>query len=280
MTFEDIKFFLHGKAEYGDPESFKKTWLYRYFTQLYGEMVYLAGSDMEFIKVTPSGMYYDEIYTVDESGEPKLGTFIPVSFIGKKKSVNNQLWKDVARKGYGIFEYPVHPTVKNRIYEIPFKVSEEQDPSVMVQANEELNHHVHNLAKYTNAASNPPCFSRNIEVDALKYSHAKYKECTKGPYQFHMDFIPGMYYMFFSYHTKADNLRGRELFVSRRRQLDLSDLNKGTLLKGGEAYDHQLVKVKDNMVVFINAYNPLFVHRVMPMRSHDELILFTNYVHI
>jgi hypothetical protein len=280
MTSEDIKFFLHGKAVYGDPESFKQTWLYKYFTELYGEMVYLAGSDMEFIKVTLSGMYYDEIYTIDESGEPKLGTFIPVSFIGKKKSVNGQLWKDVARKGYGVLEYPVHPNIKNRIYEIPFKSSNEQDPSVQIQANEELTYHAYDLAKYTNVASNPPCFSRNIEVDALKYSYAKYKECTKGPYQFHMDFIPGLYYMFFSYHTKAQSLKGRELFVSKRKKLNITDLDKKTLSKGGEAYDHQLIRVKNNMVVFINSYNPLFVHRVMPMRSQDELILFTNYVHI
>lgn len=279
MTLDDIDFFLKGKANFSSVEFFKKSWTYLYFTELYGEMIYIPDSDFQFIGIDKYGNCYDEVYTKNKDAKEKIGNFIPKNIIGKKKPIDSELWNSVSKNGYSILEYKPHNFINNKIHNLKFQKSSEQDNSVLIQEGG-LPYQIYDLAKYVNKSFEGPLVSKNLEVDALKYLKGTHKD-TKGPYRFHMDFCPNLYYMFFNYYTKSNNIEGRELVISKRKNLNLDqEINKEKLCTSGETYDEKIISIKDNMVILINSYNPLFVHKVNPMKSDSEVILFTNYLYI
>lgn len=275
MTPETINFLTKGKGWFGTPDEFKKSWLYSYFTDLYGEMVFLPNLEFEFIKVTEDGYYIDEIYSKDSSSEYKAGSFIPISFIGNKKSSFDSFWRDMQNDGYFVAHYDPHEKVREKINSIVFFEDDNLPLSILNSNAEELNYIVLNVPKYSGPLR---LDKRIISTDALKYRYKENELDTRGPYSFHMDCTPGVYYMIFNYFSNSKKIEGRELVIGER-DLSTIELDQKGICRSGNIIKETKIEIKDGMVLFLNTYNPRFVHKVEKLKADQEVVLLSSYVH-
>lgn len=274
MTPETINFFTKGKGYFGTPEEFKSSWLYSYFTDLYGEIIFLPNIELEFIKVTEDGYYIDEIYTSDTSTAYKVGTYIPKKLIGNKKYSGEFMWMNLKESGFSISRDSTHPEIKNKILDIEFFKDINLPESILNADPETLHYHILDVAKYANK---PRLERRHLETDALKYIYLP-EDNNKGPYSFHMDYTPNVYYMYFKYCTNVNPVIGRELVIGER-DLNTISWNREGILRSGTIIKEIRIPICDDMVIFMNTYNPKFVHRVEPLRAKQEVITLTTYVY-
>jgi hypothetical protein len=123
-------FFRYRKAFFGSVETFKTTGIYKHFSNVFGELIYVDDPSAYFIGVDINGYFYDEIYyPMDISG--KIGAIVPKIFMDKCFKKPNLIWKDVAEKGYAVingfdFDQKDKSLVVNDTY-MPFGFNKEFD---------------------------------------------------------------------------------------------------------------------------------------------------------
>lgn len=306
-------FFRYKKAFFGTVAVFESTGIYKHFTNIFGELVYVDDLNVTFIGVSSDGFFYDEIYYPMEIPN-KIGSIVPKIFLEIEWKRPHLIWKDVADHGYAIiedfdFNKEDKAAVLNDPY-IPFGANKEFDfhetilqPYYMHQMDyeepekhknpEHLKRLTEEVFSYLSQFPSNLSESKLQTTDTVRYLYNKdLKESDIGPYSFHFDYFPRLMYMFFTYFSKKKPIVGRELLVGKR--YDFIDFSPESListkprdtLKGGafekiqnkSLVEYDIIPIKDNMVVLMNTVNPLFVHRIERLREENEVTLVTNYV--
>ena len=98
--------------------------------------------------------------------------------------------------------------------------------------------------------------------------------------------------MFFSYFSKIQPIKGRELLVGQREDfldfsqsiLDLSIPQKQKSYNPFESISEKKVTnfdsitINHNTVILMNTLNPMFVHKVNKLLADNEVVLLTHYL--
>lgn len=276
MDKQSIKFFDSGiSLPYSHISDFMTSWLYKYFVDLYGDLQIVSDPEVCFLAYNSDGTVVDEIYCKDPRAKDKALTFIPKSFLGNKKESDDPMWKELRDNGFYISSREIHPIVKAKTLAIPFESNPNLPESIKDVDYEKIHYQVMDAAKFSNK---PRLERRVLSTDALEYSYNPEDKSIKGPYSFHMDYTPGVYYMYFNYITEANPVKGRELIIGERDLFTLEEGREG-ILRSGNVFKEVKIPIKDEMIIFMNTYNPKFVHKVMPLLEDQKVVTLTTYVY-
>ena len=128
--------------------------------------------------------------------------------------------------------------------------------------------------------------------DAVKYVFDPSDiDSIKGPYSFHMDYFNRLLYMYFIYFSQKTPIIGRELLVGKRDDftnfmvegMELSSPEQPKIptpyekVSDDKVSGYHTIELEDNMLVLMNTFNPMFVHKVCKLRAKNEVVLITNY---
>lgn len=182
------------------------------------------------------------------------------------------MWDQVNKKGYAVIRPTIAPELRAQALNETF---------IPYWSNSKLSFHPTILHPYFATATNyeepekhkTPKYINEIassilsQIDAPNYKlHTtdmlKYipgKTDPIGPYKFHYDHFPRLDFMFFVYFSKKSPIIGRELLV-------------------GTETNYDTIQIEDGMCIVMKANDPEILHKVLPLREDNEVILLTNYV--
>lgn len=313
MTKKINNFLRNRKCDIKDYNEFKSSQLYEHYGNIFGHMIYTEDTTIDFIAVGEDGIYDEMYYPQDVPN--KKGVIIPKVFYESnlKPCQPNIIWKDVAEKGYGIIKNAKLPdNLRNEILEeayIPHGFNSEANMSrsimhpyfftLMDYDKPEKHKSPDYMKKITKKAlefipSGQPIINSHVlnTSDAVKYIFdPKDHNSIKGPYSFHMDYFNRCLYMFFIYFSKRDPIVGRELQVGKRADytnflVEGMELAPGEQPKIPSPYEKvsdelvpnpDTIKIENDMIILMNTFNPMYVHKVLKLREPNEVILVTNY---
>lgn len=287
------------KAKFGNFDNFKKSWLYEHYLKLFGPMIYVENSDLNFIAVDSEGYFYDEFY-YPYASITKIGTVIPISLYKETLSnvVPDPIWEDVANKGYAVIDkieldQSLVDQIQNDGY-VPFGLNPSLDMSASInqsyyamQANydDPESHwnpqHVDNITK--EVIKSLPKANSILDnwvmhtADVVKYLHIPSDvNSSSGPYTFHADFFPRALCMIFLYLAKDSNIVGRELLVGKRDDFDSGESMYTKLPDERVKYDR--IEIGHQRLILLNTINPMFMHKVEKLRAPNEITFVCSYL--
>lgn len=312
-TIQKINNFLRNRVcDMGSFKEFRESQLFEHYANIFGELIYTEDTSIDFIGLGTDHKIYDEMYYPQDI--TKKGVIIPRIFYEANLTpcIPDLIWKDVAEKGYHVIKNIDVGSLKNDVLEeayIPHGFNSESNMSksimhpyffTLMDYDRPENHRSPEYMKKLTSRGmqyipqgQPIVNSFALTTsDAVKYvfDPSDYSS-IKGPYSFHMDYFNRLLYMFFMYFSQTTPIVGRELLVGKRD--DFSDffvegmeLSSPEQPKNPTAYekvsddkvqDPHVIKLEDNMLVVVNTFNPMFVHKVLKLREINEVVLITNY---
>lgn len=181
-------------------------------------------------------------------------------------------WEQVNKKGYFVLRTQIDPALREQALNetfLPYGFNPELSfhstilhPYFATKINYETPE-LHKSPKYLSdvAASILSQIethkNRLHTTDMLKYVPGKVDPV--GPYKFHYDRFQRLDYMFFVYFSKKSPIIGRELLV-------------------GTEINYDTIQIEDGMCIVMKANDPEILHKVLPLREDNEVVLLTNYV--
>lgn len=315
MLEEINKYFRHRTGNIGSFQNFKNSGLYEFYGNIFGPLVYTEEKTHNFISLDRKGNIYDDIY-YPYGNQDQVGTIIPKMFLETEIPVGpiDPCWKNVADKGFHIIEnVQVDPLLITQAVNeafIPHGLNKDLNMSksiyhayfatLMDYDSPELHRSPEYMRAITKAClpfipSAPPIMQKYIlhTADIVKYIHdPSDEESIQGPYSFHMDYFGRLLFMFFLYYSKYQPIVGRELLVGKR--CDFEDFSQEALdrspgvqpvlpspfekVSDEKVTDISTIQIQHGTMILMNTLNPMIVHKVLKLRSKNEVVLMTNYL--
>jgi hypothetical protein len=300
MSSQIDSFLKTRKGKLNSFEDFKNTKLYKHYVGLFGEIIYTEDKSKQFIACDNEGFFYDEMYYPYKEQETK-GIIIPKSLyeLDVDGSVASIEWEEVASKGAKSLDIKMDPNLRTQAVTETFLPYGYNDKLSKVRT---IQHpYFETLIDSYEDPDNIRCPEYLIEIvdcclrqipkaqplmemyrlktaDIIKYIHnAEDWDDKKGPYSYHIDYFPGLLWMFFTYFPLHSPVEGREVSIGRRSNIEMSADNKGRL--GDEPIETIMtIPIKNDQVILMNTLNPIYAHKVEKLKHDNEVVMMTNYL--
>lgn len=309
-------FLRYRKGHIGGFDQFRNSGLYEHHANLFGHLTYTEDLSINYIGVDKDGYLYDETYYPYE-GIEKVGTIVPIHLYEQNnyEKINNvdPIWKEVAEKGFAIIDsiplpdelqkscmeegfiphgYNSELELPKTIYHSYFDPLKELEPEKVITKK-----YLQDSTDYLiSRLPSPQPFIKNWVMTTANLKKYIYDEkeidCNKGAYSFHMDYFPRCLFMFFTYLSNSPDIKGRELLVGQRddfldfsaEAVDLSPDAEPSIenpfgrLTDDRILNYEKIPIAPNKIIIMNTLNPMFVHKVLKLKSKDDVLFLSNYI--